>query len=237
MNILNCKIISVNPEKSINSVSDFGHKIGSDGRKIRYIERRKNIINFLNSNQTNNIDISIFDAITPKDFVIENNRVLYNQKEFMLDDQSVFYTANFLSHYSIWCDDTDTLILEDDVILEKSTMSSLYEQIDKFNKVEDDSKILYLQISIPWSVSAHEKSFRHQEEFGSFYKLGVDNDVSGTAAYYIPTKTKEKILKNLKPICACDKYLHQLMIEGIINYYVPSNRSLMFKLDQNTMWL
>jgi len=67
--------------------------------------------------------------------------------------------------------------------------------------------------------------------------ISTNTDFSGTAAYYITKETKQFLLSNIKPIVACDKYLADMMRAGLLEYCIPTNKSKMFFLDQETMWM
>lgn len=234
---INCRIITVNPETDKNHIQDFGHKTDESGNKLRYIERRKIINDFVSSYKNENIEISIFDAITPKKFSVENNNILFEDKKIEHSECSIFYMANTLSHYKIWEMSEDTLVLEDDVIFEEGVFDSLIDSIHKFDRIEDDSKILYLQISTPWLEDGKSKKFNCSlTTVDGIYKA-INSDFSGTAAYYIPKSTKKTILDNMLPFCACDKYLESYYKMNKIRYYIPNSESKMFRLNLNTMWL
>jgi GR25 family glycosyltransferase involved in LPS biosynthesis len=233
---INCRIISVNPETDKKHIQGFGHKINESGDKIRYVERRKIINSFISTYKNKNIEISIFDAVTPKSFTVENNKILFKGEAINYSEDSDFYMANTLSHYSLWKMDEDTLILEDDVIFDESIFDSLVELITKFDKINDDNKILYLQLSTPWLENGRTKIFNYSDtQIQGIYEA-KNSDFSGTAAYYIPKTTKKIILENLLPFCACDRYLESYLRMGKIKYYIPDTNN-MFKLNLDTMWL
>lgn len=55
--MINCKIISVNIEDvdTSNNVQDFGHQKNEMGNKIRYINRRKKIKEFIENENVDGI--------------------------------------------------------------------------------------------------------------------------------------------------------------------------------------
>jgi GR25 family glycosyltransferase involved in LPS biosynthesis len=228
------RIISVNSEdlKDFDSVQSFGHKI-ENGQKLRYQVRRNIIKEFISNN---NFSINIFDAVTPNKFQIKNNNVEYKNKKLDLLDDSEFYIANILSHYEIWNIDEDTLILEDDVILDKLQLEEVENLIKSFEEIEFTNKVLYLQLSTPWHESFFDKDFNLQpfnDNFGRY----LSGDLSGTSALFLTKDCKKIILNNLLPLCACDKYFNSLNSLGILQFYLPIDKSKMIKLDKNTSWL
>lgn len=238
MGKINCKIISVNvnDQSDYHSVQDFGHEKDVTGEKLRYVKRREKIDNFLKSFNNINFNIEYFNAVTPNNFNFENGNIVYNDKKIPYNEDSVFYMANTLSHYEIWNQDEDTLVLEDDVILSDDLFNNLYNTINEFKLVQSNSKILYLQISIPWLKDADEKQIHSKKVSDNIGKY-ITGDISGTSAYYITKECKKVILNNIKPFIACDRYLELFVKEGLIEYYVPLSKDSMFKLDTNTMWL
>jgi len=237
-NKINCKIISVdvNNKKDSESVQDFGIEKDNSGEKLRYIKRRENIDNFLKSFNNDNFNIEYFNAVTPNNFTLDGENINYNNKKIPYSENSIFYIANTLSHYEIWNIDEDTLILEDDVILNNDTFSSLCDIIADFKSIKSINKILYLQISTPWLKDGPDKTIYSENITNSIGKYN-SGDISGTSAYYITKECKKIILDNIKPVIACDRYLEMFLREGLIEYYIPLLNKGMFKLDKNTMWL
>lgn len=228
------RIISVNTEdiKDFDSVQSFGHQV-ENGQKLRYQVRRSKIKEFIS---TNNLPISIFDAVTPNKFKINDNVMEFNNLKFELSDDSEFYISNILSHYQIWNLDEDTLILEDDVILDKNQLDEISTLIGSFKEIEFDNKVLYLQLSTPWHESFFDKEFSLQplnEHFGKY----IGGDLSGTSALFLTKECKKIILNNLQPLCACDKYFNKLRSIGILQFYLPNDKTKMMRLDKNTSWL
>ena len=84
------------------------------------------------------------------------------------------------------------LILEDDIIFDSELFKKIPSIIESFLKLEENNKILYLQISTPWLEDAREKSF-HLSKINENIGKYITGDVSGTAAYYI-TKECKKVL-------------------------------------------
>jgi GR25 family glycosyltransferase involved in LPS biosynthesis len=236
MEKINCKIISVNCD-DINvskSVQEFGHVKNSDGNKSRYLDRRSKIKSFIEKTKVSNINFEIFDAVTPYDISFSNGNVIFEMMKLPVIQEDPFYVSNNLSHYKIWNMPEDTLILEDDILLEDATLDKILLSIDDFNKIDCDNKILYLQRSIPWIESLPDKSMVRKFSTSSVSE-SVSGDFSGTGAYFIKKECKDILLKNMRGLCACDKYLNMLKEDGIIKYYIPDINS-MIKLDI-TSWL
>jgi GR25 family glycosyltransferase involved in LPS biosynthesis len=238
MEIINCKVISVNikDEQDSKSVQNFGHQKDTVGEKLRYIKRREKIDFFLNSFNNDNFNIEYFNAITPNIFTLEDGNINYKNKKLPYAENSIFYMANTLSHYEIWNIDEDTLVLEDDVLFDNDLFNNLFTIITEFKSIQSIGKILYLQISTPWLKDADEKNFTSQKVSDNIGKYNI-GDISGTSAYYITKECKKIILNNIKPFIACDRYLELFVKEGLIEYYIPLSKDRMFKLDTNTMWL
>lgn len=235
---MKCRIISVNPENiGFNSTQNFGHKINSRGEKQRYISRRDKINTFIEDLSIDNLDIDIFDAITPNNFKITDNKVLFEDKILPLLDNTEFYVANNLSHYKIWEMEEDTLILEDDLIWDKTKFNNIIALIDNFKTLNLNNSILYLQISAPWDESASEKHLVYKQILNENLGYADSIDFSGTAAYFLTKECKKIILNNMQGLCACDRYLDNLRKNGIIKYCIPTNKNNMFCLDTETMWL
>jgi len=228
------RIISVNSGdlNDFDSVQSFGHII-EDGKKLRYQVRRNIIKEFISSN---NFPIDIFDAVTPNKFQIKNNNVYYKSKKLEVSDNSEFYISNILSHYEIWNINEDTLILEDDIILDRLQLEEIKNLIKSFEKIELTNKILYLQLSTPWHESFFDKDFNLEPFDGNFGRY-LSGDLSGTSAMFLTRECKKIILSSLLPLCACDKYFDNLRSLGILQFYLPIDKSKMIKLDKNTSWL
>ncbi len=236
--MINCRVISVNINNQVDylSVQEFGHNKGTDGRKIRYLKRRQIIDHFMSNFNNSYYDLKYFDAITPSYFSIKDNKTYFEDKVLESAENSIFYIANILSHYSIWNIEEDTLVLEDDVIFDIEVFSNIKNIIEEFKLISGDNKVLYLQLSTPWLEDAKDKNFlldKKTENIGKY----ISGDISGTGAYYITKEVKKTILKNIKPLTACDKYMDTLQKEKIIEYYLPLNKEYMFKLNKDTMWL
>lgn len=237
---INCKIISVNTNSSetLDSVQSFGHQSSDDGRKLRYVKRRKIVEDFKLNFTSVNFNLEIFDAVTPSKFTIDNSEIIFEDGRFSIKDTSPFYIANFLSHYKIWKTEEDTLILEDDVIFGESNFQEIYTLINKFKDSDvSTTSILYLQISTPWNISANDKIINYVESIDDAFSIASNMDFSGTSAYFITNDCKKILLNNLQPVFATDGYLDLLRKSGTIRYCVPSDKSLMFKLNTETMWL
>jgi hypothetical protein len=245
MNKINCRIISINTnnEDEFESVQLIGTAKDDTGKKLRYKQRRENIQNFLNVFNNQFVDIQFMDAVTPKSFTEDltkdwlSGSVIFEGKKFELSKELwICYIGNFLSHYSIWNMDEDTLVLEDDVLLDHGFFETIPNLIESFKKINQENKLLYLQVSAPWSEDAMEKNFNLvpvNENISKFF----GGDISGTAAYFITKECKKIILNNLRPISPCDNYLDILQKMSVINYYLPSEKSLMCKLDTKTFLL
>jgi GR25 family glycosyltransferase involved in LPS biosynthesis len=227
------RIISVNTDDNddFDSVQGYGH-LSENGKKIRYSLRREKIKTFLEKSKGS---IEIFDAVTPNKFVIENDHLVFSDKTMNVLDKSDFYLANILSHYEIWNIDEDTLILEDDIVLDFEKITEIKNLLDPFKKLETSNKILYLQLSTPWHESFFERDYQLEPINEQFGKL-KNGDCSGTSALLITKECKKTLLDKIYPLCACDRYFNNLKSMGVVEFYLPLNRNLMFKLDNETSW-
>ena len=234
---MNCRIINVNPNTPQEFIGEFGHSVDESGNKIRYSLRRDRIERFMND-EIEGYSISIFDAVTPKDFEIEGDKVTIGESSYRIEEKSIFYIANTLSHISIWNMDEDTLVLEDDAIFDESVFSSLRDAISDFKENSTRKDILYLQISTPWLADADTKRISHLEKVSE--KISVaDMDFSGTAAYFITREAKKNIMNFINsgfPLFACDKLLDVMRKNGLLRYVVPFDSGSMFSLDKETHW-
>lgn len=232
--IINCKIISVNIDTT--KTEHYGY-IDTEvpSKRLKYKQRRDKINIFLNNYKNNHYKISLFDAVTPEQFVVENNIVTYNHNNFTLSHPSVLYVSNWLSHFNIWNINEDTLVIEDNIIFNPDIFNNLIQVIEEFQTIYDPHKILYLQSTCPSSFTSADKHFNIEGSPTQNICVGnIYNNWAGTAAYFIPKEAKELILKDLLPVCACDGYMHELYRKNIIKYYIPSDINNMFKLDPET---
>ncbi len=237
--MISCKIISVNPFlNSFKTTQEFGHKINDNGVKDRYIRRREKINSFIQENKFENIHIDFFDAITPNEFLIENNNVIFENKSFVCSEENPFnfYMANLLSHYKIWEIEEDTLIFEDDLILTEELIKSAVFLVEEYKNTKRENSILYLQRSVPW-LQGSDKNLIHNQSISENLGTSTQTDFSGTAAYFITKETKKHLLSNIQPFIACDRYLIGMMHKNLLEFCIPKNINNMFSLDQETMWL
>jgi GR25 family glycosyltransferase involved in LPS biosynthesis len=227
--MINCKIIS------IDNYTWF-HQNNNPIR--RYSERRKNIDSFIEKTSSDKFSLEVLPAVTPIDFSIADNQVSFDNKYFDIGNKDLLYISNNLSHYKIWEIEEDTLVFEDDIVLDLVQIEKITELIESFKLIEDDFKILYLQISTPWIREGTKKSFNFEStNISGIGRLIGNNDISGTAAYFIDKKSKKKILENPRPLNPCDQYLDRFRLDGLLRYYIPTDLNLMFSLDYDTMWL
>lgn len=238
--MINCRIISVNTdnEDDVKCTQEFGHKTDDNGKKLRYYNRRKKILQFINNTSIDGVKFEIFNAVTPKDFIKEGNTVLFEGKSIQTNVESLFYIANTLSHYKIWNLEEDTLIIEDDLLFKQDKFKTIPALIEKFKEIKHISKVLYLQLTVPWKENALKKHFQiiPSEKYSDF-GFPLNSDLSGTSCYFIEKETKKILLSNLKPLLACDAYLGLYNKEGIITYYIPKDLNLMMELDLETYWI
>lgn len=228
MSNLNAYIISVNPE---------------DLNTDRYVKRRQKILKNY-QDYSGEIDFHIFDAVTPNNYEIWESdmpykyEIIYNRKDTFISDMNKdLYISNILSHRELWKEPGGSLIFEDDILWDENLFDRLIPLIEKFEKMNLDNGILYLQISNPWSKGGPAKNFhdlKPEKDIQFEHALG---NFLGTVAYYVPEKTKEILLKNSIELEICDGYLINLNKRGIIKMIIPRDRSLMARLDPETMLL
>jgi GR25 family glycosyltransferase involved in LPS biosynthesis len=215
------RIISVDAETDSN-VENFGLTFDEKNKKARYRIRRKVVLDLIKNNP--DLNIEIFDAITPNKFKLENSKIYYKDNIFDSKDNSIFYAANMLSHYNIWLMDEDTLVLEDDIKFDVNLLHNIETTIQNFKNNTDTNGILYLQKSIPWLKDAPSSPLNCM-------------DYSGTGALFLTKECKKILLNNIKPFCGCDGYLSELNNKNIIKYYLPNSLEEMFELDNTKHWL
>jgi GR25 family glycosyltransferase involved in LPS biosynthesis len=232
---MNCRIISINTElsKKLNPIKNSEKEM-----KIRYDNRRENVINFISNFKDNFFELSLFDAATPKDFESNSKFIKYKDVNFEYIDEYqgldgiIFYAAGLLSHYEIWNIDEDTLIFEDDILLDNQVFQNIKPCLEEFKTINNDNKVLYLQRSIPWHPSNPDKYYQLESCTNLIGKY-VGGDIAGTAAIFITKECKKILLNNIRKLCAADRYFDKLQQEGVIQYYMPKNINNMFKLDVN----
>ena len=235
MRKINCRIISVNVEDKtvLDSIKVLGYSAN------RYISRRKIVNEFVNSIKDDRFKVEIFNAITPNQFKLENKKdvVFFENNLFTVAERSELYIANILSHYKIWQMQEDTLILEDDIIFNRTIFSNVHNILSNLNIQKLKNVILYLQISRPSCKLASDKLMTCSSLINEQVGYTDSLDVSGTGAYYISRECKETILSNMQDLRACDNYLDRLRHLGIIKICIPFDKNNMFKLNTDLHWL
>ncbi len=150
---MNCRIISLNTELP-NEVDPGIHL--ENGVKIRYKKRREKIINFISNFKDDFFELSLFDAVTPKDFESNNEFIKYKNVNYEYIDEYQglngirFYAAGLFSQFEIWNIDEDTLIFEDDVLWDPQVFENIKPCLEEFRSINVDNKVLYLQRSTRW---------------------------------------------------------------------------------------
>lgn len=224
------KIISVNEANTI-AINDANWE--------RFANRRKIIIEDLE--QINEENISIYDAITPKNWTNnENGTITFNDEILKVSDDTHWtHISNWLSHYELWKEkNEEILILEDDITVDKEVYNNALSVIEEFKTINEDYKLLYLQSTSPWFTGLkHYDVSDIEKKEGNLFKLkSTAFDVSGTGAYYIDAKTSAFLSETAKRynIRPTDGYLHVFLMEGILKYYIPTNYQDWFKLTRKT---
>jgi len=217
--MINCKIISVR-----NTENE------------RYNKRNKIIDSFMETFKNESIKLEISEAITPNDWNLNSDKVQYLNYTFNKDERlgHSHGITNYLSHFKIWNNKEPTLILEDDVIYDIDLFNRLLKLIEKFNNINIDNKLLYLQSSCPWRENFPDKQYQSLINFSDDFWVipNTEFDVSGTAAYYI--NTNDDLLNILThKIGATDGILHNLMKNTSLIYFLPKDFNNWFKLDKN----
>ena len=204
----------------------------------RFAKRREIIVEDLTL--INDANISIYDAITPKDWINNENGTISFNNELMNVTEGTHWVhvSNWLSHYELWKNNEDMLVLEDDITIDKQIYINALSLIEEFKTINEEYKLLYLQSTSPWFTGLKTYNISDVEkQEGNLYKLGINcTDVSGTGAYFIDAKTATFLLETSKrfSIKAADSYMHNLVREGILKYYIPTNFQDWFKLTRKT---
>jgi GR25 family glycosyltransferase involved in LPS biosynthesis len=238
--MINCRIICVDvddkeTEKAVNTFC--GLVLDDQGKNQRYIVRRRKVEEFIHNTKIPGINFEIFNAVTPKDYIIKDGRIIIDNKSLLLNEVSPLYQSCGLSHYRLWNLEEDTLILEDDAVLKEDLFKDLVILIEKFQKLEDKSKVLYLQKSCPWDGGQPKKFKLFDTPISEIKQPPKNSDFAGTVAYFIPLSAKKRILHNFLPFKGSDGFLHDCYRYNIITYYVPANINLMIEVDKETMTL
>jgi len=217
MTKINCRIISVRNTDN-----------------VKYNNRNKIVDDFLSINNEN-FDSKVSEAVKPSDWKILDGKVVYNGDKLNTCERLAHShgITNYLSHYKIWKELGSFLILEDDIIYDMELFNKLPDIIEKFDKIEINNKLLYLQSSCPWRQGFPDKVYQHLIDYSEdFYMLHnkVFNDVSGTAAYYM--NINESLLECLKlEIGATDGILDNLLKSEKLFFFIPKNFVSWFKLN------
>ena len=184
----------------------------------RYHRRYNNIINFKKNSR---FPLLIEKAVTPKNFQYSNGiakykDIIYNQAA----NSSLLHIAGMLTHINIWNMEEDTMILEDDVILDEELFKRINIIIEDFKTINNKNKLLYFQAQQPWlepKPLVIEKKIT--QYIGTLHH--IPHCVAGSSAYFITKECKEIVKKYTQTLKGCDSYLHGLWQAGIIQYYVP----------------
>jgi len=236
--MINCRIISVNTNdiESDKSVQNIGHQ-KNEGRKIRYVKRREKIEEFVKNTSIDGMNMEIFDAVTPKDFSFDSGKVYYKGNEYANSTEAELYIANTLSNFEIWNMEEDTLVLEDDVLFDVDVLREIQILCEEFKEVKIPNKLLYLLRSCPWKKGTPDRFYQTVKINDRFGIPTSPHDMSGNGAYFATSKTKEIILRNMKPIKESDGMMGDLNNSKVLTYCIPNNIESMIRLDPQTTWL
>jgi GR25 family glycosyltransferase involved in LPS biosynthesis len=210
----------------------------SNSQIPKYVKRDLLIKNFLSEYSNIHFDFFISEAITPNDLEIHDEEVISVDLKFPINKRTppshTHGFCNFLSHYKIWKERNPYLILEDDLVMDKSVFDRLPSIIEKFNKIQFENKLLYLQSSCPWRTNYPLKYYDSLIDFSDDFWLlpNTCSDVSGTAAYYI--NVTDGLLDVLSmEIGATDGILHNRLRENSIMFFIPKDFQNWFLLNKD----
>jgi len=233
-------IISVSSE-IIEDIDKHSHN------SIKYKQRREflkeSIIPILDF-----CDVEIFDAITPDDFEINEDKILYKNKVFKRGSDwnsstfpNIYLNSITLTSYQLYKKSSDLnqpiMILQDDLYIPDENIENIKKSIDDFLKIEIPA-ILYLQSECPWM-----ENFPIREYPKDVLTKVTDNisvidknwyDLAGNVGYVINKKGSEKMIQLIDHLGLSndDQLTTIAMRSGLISVYTSSKYDKMILLNK-----
>jgi len=234
-------VISVNCD-------DFDDVMSHSHKSIKYKLRREDVIKNLIPSFKEICDVKIFDAITPNDFVINNDKLLYKDFEIKrgIDKNYNIYCDEYQNSISIGffilykkaveCD-INLLLMEDDAVLPIENVENIKLSINDFLKIEDPA-ILYLQSECPWikgfpirkfpPVVLSEYSENLNRILPSWY------DIAGNTCFMINSEGALKMVELINDIglFPADQLTTIAMNSNLLEVYIPKDNENMVLLNK-----
>jgi len=234
-------VISVNCDDIID-IMDHSHK------SVKYKLRREDIINNLIPSFKDICDVKIFDAITPNDFVINNDKILYKDSEIkrgidknygtFSDSFQVSLSLGYLELYKKSIDNNISLLLiEDDAVLPIENTENIKKCINDFLKIETPA-ILYLQSECPWMKGFPIRKFKPGSLIDyneNLNKISPSwHDIAGTTCFMINTKGSLKMIELINNIGTfpADQLTTIAMNNRLLEVYIPKDNENMILLNK-----
>jgi GR25 family glycosyltransferase involved in LPS biosynthesis len=234
-------VISVNCDDIID-IMDHSHK------SVKYKLRREYVIKNLIPSFKDICDVKIFDAITPNDFVVNGDRVLYKDFDIKrgIDRNYNIYCNEYQNSISIGFFvlykksieyDINLLIMEDDAVLPIENVKNIKKCIDDFIKIDHPS-ILYLQSECPWMDGFPIRKFppgvlsEHSENLNRI--LPSWYDIAGNTCFMINPAGSFKMIELINNIgmFPADQLTTIAMNSNLIEVYIPKDNENMILLNK-----
>lgn len=223
-------------------------KMSHSNKSIKYKLRRDDVMNNLIPSFQKICEVKLFDAITPDDFILKDDKIYYKDCILKrgLDKNSGKYSDNFqvsltLGYYEIFrksiTEGLSLLLLEDDAVLPEKNTENIKSAIEEFMKIEGPS-MLYLQSECPWKKDFPIRKFSNGYliEYNQYLnRIRFDwYDIFGTTCFML---NKEGVLVMIEIINEFGiKNIDQLttiaMNNKLINVYIPKDNENMILLNK-----
>jgi hypothetical protein len=241
MEVYKSYVISVKP----GLIED---KMSHNSKSIKYKLRRDEVINNLIPSFDKICKVEIFDAITPDDFVVEEDKIYYKEHILKrgLDKNRGIYSDNFqvsltLGYYEIFKKSIEekfsVLLLEDDAVLPEKNINNVKSSIEEFMKIKEPS-MLYLQSECPWKKNYPIRKISNNfliEYSEVLNKIRFDwHDIFGTTCFVL---NKDGVLRMMQVINEFGiKNIDQLttiaMNNKLIDVYISKDNENMILLNK-----
>jgi hypothetical protein len=234
-------VISVNCDDIID-IMDHSHK------SVKYKLRREDVIKNLIPSFKDICDVKIFDAITPNDFVVNGDKLLYKDFEIkrgidknygtFSDNFQVSLSLGYLELYRKSVENNISLLLiEDDAVLPIENIENIKYCINDFLKIEDPA-ILYLQSECPWMKGFPIRKFppvvltEYSEKLNKISPSCYD--IAGTTCFMINPAGSSKMIEliNNFGVFNADQMTTKAMNNKLLEVYIPKNNENMILLNK-----
>ena len=229
--MIECRIISVNPEPSPTDVPC------EDYRHSKFVRRRRYVEKVLLPQMQRITVAKDFPAITPKHYTATDTTIRYHN-ETLAKGPGV--PGNFLSHWCLWgwCVHigVPVLILEDDALLPAEHEAGIVSGLGDVQQLRGPW-ILYLQSQVPY-LENHIREYapsQIQPLSPRLFKVVATDDLAGTASYAINPAAAQILIERAERLgtAPTDAFIHRAFNEGAINVAILGAWRLMFNLDEH----